>query len=75
MNVRQRRAEMMTLHCERCTFGTEFPLEHTAVSCVLACQHCGASLHWHVCPQCSMGYRGGPEARCPLCDGEEELLG
>jgi len=65
----------MTLYCERCTFGTEVALTATEASCGVPCRHCGAVIHWHVCPACSMGYVGGPDAPCTLCATEthEEL--
>jgi hypothetical protein len=66
---------MMTLYCERCTFGTEVALTVTNGSCAVPCRHCGAVVHWHVCSVCGMGYVGGPAAPCALCaaESDEEL--
>ena len=77
-SVKRKKGEAVTLHCERCNWGTELAMAATEVSTVVACAHCGGSLYWHRCEQCGMGYLGSAEPACPSCDDasldELELL-
>jgi hypothetical protein len=66
--VKRRKGESVTLHCERCGWGTELAMAETEHSTQLPCTHCGATLHWNRCEQCGLCYLGAAEPRCPSCD-------
>lgn len=67
----KKKGEVVTLYCEACTWSSELPMTDTERSVTIPCVHCGASLHWHRCATCALGYVGGAEARCPICDDSE----
>jgi len=66
--VKKRKGESVTLHCERCGWGTELPMADTEHSTVVPCTHCQAPLHWHCCDTCGLCYLGAETPRCPSCD-------
>jgi hypothetical protein len=66
--VAKRKGESVLLQCTRCKWSTELPLQATEQSAIVPCTHCGASIHWHRCEQCSLCYVGEAEPRCPICD-------
>jgi hypothetical protein len=66
--AKRRKGESVTLHCERCNWGTELAMQDIEHSTVVPCAHCGASLYWHRCDGCGLCYLGGPEPRCACCD-------
>ncbi len=67
MNKRKK-GEYVTLHCARCNWGTELPMNETEESTVLRCAHCAELIYWHRCPQCGLCYAGSATPCCPSCD-------
>jgi hypothetical protein len=65
---KRKNGESVTLHCERCGWGTELPLQDTEHGTQLPCAHCGETLHWNECPSCGLCYLGKAEPHCPSCD-------
>jgi hypothetical protein len=66
--VKRKNGECVTLHCERCGWGTELPMQQTEQSTTVPCAHCAALLHWHRCAECGLCYLGAPAPSCPSCD-------
>jgi hypothetical protein len=66
--VKRKKGECVTLHCERCSWGTELPMAATTESTVVPCAHCGEPLHWHRCTSCGLCYLGSSTPACPSCD-------
>lgn len=66
--MKRKKGECVTLHCERCSWGTELPMDATAHSTTVPCAHCGEALYWHCCERCGLGYLGQATPACPSCD-------
>ena len=66
--MKRKKGECVTLHCGRCGWGTELPMEQTASSTVIPCAHCSEPLFWHRCEGCGLCYLGNRTPGCPSCD-------
>jgi len=62
--------EAARLRCERCGHSTVISMAATEASRIIECVQCGASIFWHQCENCGLGYVGDAQACCPVCDAE-----
>lgn len=66
--------DAIRLRCERCRGSTQVVMPNPPRSRVFECEHCEASLYWHHCPTCGLGYVGEAQAHCAVCDADDEEI-